>query len=783
MKIRTKLYLSAALSIGLMIILALLLILFSFKVNEELKKETLANEFARAITGLLILTDKYLAHQAVRTEQQLDLKLTDIEEIIKSSEGFIPLEIIRNAFASLNESFSYIKANYRERKELLKKNASREEIDRIDYLEERLTSIMRSNAQKILAISFRISSEAREETNNIQKRGNLLVSVFAILLVLIIGTSTLLITKSITEPIKRLVRGANLIRRGNSEHRIDITSRDETGDLSQAFNEMVEQLNQHRDHLEELVKERTRELEEKTVEVEQATRHKSQFLANMSHELRTPLNSIIGFTGIILQGIVGELNDEQKKQLNMVYDSAKHLLGLINDILDLSKIEAGKIEIIPAQFEVKELLQTVEKMVSPMIEEKDLTLEVAISEEVPQTIYNDKNRIKQVLINLLSNATKFTESGEISLALRTSMLDPGSSLEDFKKEELSSIQHPVSGIVFSVSDTGIGIKPEHLPDIFDEFKQIEGPLKEKPAGTGLGLAISRKIVEMMGGRIWAESEYGKGAHFQFAIPIREITKAKKPPIILPEALDLSKKLVLTIDDEVEAQEILKTYLKSEGYEVIQAYNSMEAMELAKKFHPFAITLDIIMPGKDGWDILHELKKDPQTEGIPVICISILDNREMGLSLGAIEYMVKPIKKAQLMEELQRLEKRFRIYDILVVDDEPQAVELLAQYLNEADNYTVSKAYGGQEALSRVKKSRPDLIILDLMMPEVDGFEVIRHLKRSEETKDIPIIIVSAKKLTQEEIEYLNNNIEKIIRKGHFSREELLKDIKRALEKI
>ncbi len=535
---------------------------------------------------------------------------------------------------------------------------------------------------------------------------------------------------------------------------------------------LVEDLNNSKDELEK----KALELEEMNIKIQEATRLKSKFLANMSHELRTPLNSIIGFTGIILQGIVGELNDEQNKQLNMVYESAKHLLGLINDILDLSKIEAGKIEIIPAQFDVKELIGTVEKMISPMIEEKGLILEVAISEDIPATICNDKNRIKQVLINLLSNATKFTETGQISMAVRSSMLVPGSSLEDFKKEELSSI-------VFSVTDTGIGIKPEHLPNVFDEFKQIEGPLKEKPTGTGLGLAISKKMLEMMGGRIWAESEYGKGSRFQFTIPIKEIAEAKRPPVISPEALDLSKKLVLTIDDEVEAQEIVKTYLKTEGYEVIQAYNAMEAMELAKKYHPFAITLDIIMPGKDGWDILHELKRDPKTKSIPIICISILDNREMGISLGAIEYIVKPINKDQLMEELQRLEEQFRIYDILIVDDEPQAIELLAQYLTAEKRYMVRKAYGGKDGLSRVKEGRPDLIILDLMMPEVDGFEVIRNLKKSEETKDIPIIIVSAKKLTQEEIEYLNNNIEKIIRKGDFSKEELLEDIKRFLEKI
>ena len=526
-----------------------------------------------------------------------------------------------------------------------------------------------------------------------------------------------------------------------------------------------EALQKANDELEAKVRERTTELEEANTRLIEASQLKSQFLANMSHELRTPLNSIIGFTGIILQGIVGELNDEQKKQLNMVYESAKHLLGLINDILDLSKIEAGKIEIIPAEFEIRELIQTVEKMVFPMIEKKGLTLQVAVSEDVPPTIYNDKNRIKQVLINLLSNAIKFTESGEITLISDFGLgnADLRNSAHFIKNDRAkrynkSEIRIPQSEIVFSVADTGIGIKPEHLSEIFDEFKQIEGPLKEKPTGTGLGLAISKKMVEMMEGRIWVESVYEKGTCFQFAIPVKEITTAKRAPVISPEALDLIKKLVLTIDDEIEAQEILKTYLKSEGYEVIQAYNAMEAMELAKKYRPFAITLDIMMPGKDGWDILHELKEEPQSEPIPVICISILDNREMGLSLGAFEYLVKPITKEQLMKELCRLEKRFRIYDILIVDDEPQAVELLAQYLGgETNNYRVAKAFGGKEGLAAVKERRPDLIILDLMMPEIDGFEVIRHLKKSEGTKEIPIIIVSAMKLTQEEVEYLMKN--------------------------
>ncbi len=519
-------------------------------------------------------------------------------------------------------------------------------------------------------------------------------------------------------------------------------------------------------------------------QAQEADRLKSEFLASMSHELRTPLNSIIGFTGIILQGLTGDLNDEQKKQLRMVYESARHLLELINDVLDLSKIEAGRIEIIPVEFDINGLVGIVEKMVSPMIKEKELTLEIEIAEDVPETIYSDKNRIKQIIINLLSNAIKFSESGAIRLTVRSSGLDPKSRPEEFRKERLSGTRSPTSCIIFAVSDAGIGIQSEHIEDIFDEFKQIEGPLKEKPCGTGLGLAISRKIVEMMGGRIWVESEYHKGSFFQFTIPFKiKGDERSKKTMVLPKTLDPDKKLVLTIDDEVEAQKILETYLKNEGYEVIQAYNAEDALEMAQKFHPFAITLDIMMPGKDGWDILHELKENSRTRDIPVICISVLDNREMGLSLGAIEYLVKPIEKYELIEELKRLEKKFSIYDILIVDDEPRDAELLAQYLREEGNYTIRKAYGGEDGIYMAMESQPDLIILDLMMPGTDGFEVIRHLKKFPKTKDIPIIIASSKRLNQEETVFLNDNIEKIVRKGKFKKEDLLEGVKSTLNKI
>jgi signal transduction histidine kinase/DNA-binding response OmpR family regulator len=509
------------------------------------------------------------------------------------------------------------------------------------------------------------------------------------------------------------------------------------------------------------------ELEKANQQLEGASRLKSQFLANMSHELRSPLNSIIGFTGIILQGIVGELNEEQTKQLGMVYDSAKHLLELINDILDLSKIEAGKIEIRPAEFELREFIQLVGKMVSPLIDERGLTLEIVLSEDLPRTLYNDKNRIKQVMINLLSNAIKFTEKGKIRLEAGMLQPDEGGA---------------ATTIEFHVSDTGIGIKPDHIRDIFDEFKQIEGSLKDKPAGTGLGLTISKRLVEMMGGKIWVDSKFGEGSVFHITVPCKLADVPKHLQAVLQNMLpDKNKKLIITIDDEVEAQKILKVYLKTEGYDVIQAYNAMEAMQFAKKYQPFAITLDIIMPGKDGWDILKELKDHPETESIPVICISMLDNRDLGLSLGAFNYLVKPVGKEQFINELRRIEKSYTIYDVLIIDDDPKAVDLISRYLGDENGYGIRKANGGKEGLEKVSEQLPDLVILDLMMPDVDGFEVLGHLKESETTKHIPIIIVSGKTLTNEETDYLNDKIVSIINKHAFKKEKLLRDIKKTLD--
>jgi len=504
MKIKTKLYISAAITIGLTIILTSVLFYFSNEIISELGKAELADELAKGTAELYMITDEYLAYHEVRMEQQWQSRFNSLIELINKEEELVLLGIVRTNYESLNNSFYQVKANYTERDELLKTNASQEEVDRTIIIEERLAALMRLNSQKILANAFKVSEESRQEANAMQKTSNSVVSVFAILLVLTMGTSVFFITRSVTKPIEELVRGTNIIGKGNLEHRIDIKSRDETGELGQAFNEMVEQLKLYHDHLEKMVKERTSELREKTIEVEQANIHlreidrlKSIFLSSMSHELRTPLNSIIGFTGIILQGMSGKVNKKQRKQLTMVKNSSNHLLSLINDILDISKIEAGKVELSLEEFSLDDVVREVVENFSTAASEKGLELLTEMPQEI--MLFSDRRRMSQVLMNLVSNAIKFTDRGSIKIADK---IPEDNNLE------------------IRVIDTGGGIKQEDMDKLFKPFQQIDVSLNNKHEGTGLGLYLTKILVTLMGGDISVKSEYGRGSEFTLTIPLK-----------------------------------------------------------------------------------------------------------------------------------------------------------------------------------------------------------------------------------------------------------------------
>jgi signal transduction histidine kinase/DNA-binding response OmpR family regulator len=503
-----------------------------------------------------------------------------------------------------------------------------------------------------------------------------------------------------------------------------------------------------------------RELEQARDEALAATRTKSEFLASMSHELRTPLNSIIGFTGIVKDGVAGPVTDEQNKQLTMVFNSAKHLLSLINGILDLSKVEAGKLEVNNEYFELVPLLNELKAVMQPQVDAKGLEMLLDV-QNAPKMVYADRGKLRQSLLNLLGNAVKFTAQGSVTLRCRTQ--NPGNlSLE--------------------VIDTGQGIKEENQQQVFDSFRQLDQSDTRLQEGTGLGLTITKRFVELMGGSITLKSQLGIGSTFTIDLPIRDVISQSVADTHGNDARTSNKsgQTVLVVDDQPEALELFRNYLEREGYSVILCDNGTDAVSLAHEHQPFAITLDILMPKPDGWVTLAMLKNDPHTAYIPVVIVSILDEQNLGLSLGAVDYLQKPVEPMQLLDALETL--RVSSSNIMVVEDHQQDAELIRAIL-EPEGYRVSHASSGADALARVDHRLPDLILLDLMMPGMSGFEFIRHLRARSLTQEIPVIVVSAKTLTDAERQYLHDNVEQVLVKGRFEREEMLQEVGEALAKI
>jgi len=704
-----------------------------------------------------------------------------------------------------------------------------------------------------------------------QRNRTIIIVIFLIPIAIIL--IYLMVNKLVRQPVESLAEKAKRFAEGDMATFVDVKTEDEIGILGKTFNYMVESVSSTSNKLEEEVKRKTALLSERTrlltlleranKDLRELDKMKSTFLANMSHELRTPMNAIIGYTDLMIDGVDGPVNEEQEKSLKKVANNARHLLQLINDVLDISKIEAGKMKLNPKEFDLKWLVESALHTFEPQMKLKGLTLTLDIPEGLP-LIYGDDDRIREIFINLVANAIKFTNQGGITISAKLSerAVRPG---------------EPPMFMEICVEDTGIGIREEDIGKIFDKFVQADLTTIRQYEGTGLGLSIARGLVSLHKGVIWATSKVGEGSRFCFTLPLKkEILEKPSEPVIetrvaealadyfekpvedflkepeyagkplrcweyircgqpscpaygsqegrcwlimgthctgmkiaaYPEKVDfcktceliqniatrpeeeftsaeikgpeIVKKTVLSIDDNPEAIDIIRKYL-GEDYNVVGLLNAEDAVKRAREIKPMAITLDIMMPRKDGWQVLRELKGDPETQDIPVIVLSIVDDHRLGFSLGAAEYIIKPVEKDVLLRKLKTLEKTTKIKRVLIVDNDPNTVRLIGNVLEEGE-YQVTTAYNSEDAIKSIRDFRPDLVVLNLTMPET-GFDVIEYLKTEKGGKEIPLIILTQKNLTEKEINDLNGRIHGILNKVVLTKEDLLQELKDTISKM
>jgi signal transduction histidine kinase/CheY-like chemotaxis protein len=592
----------------------------------------------------------------------------------------------------------------------------------------------------------------------------------------------------ISKPITDLGRVARIVtEKKDYLIRAEKTSEDEVGHLIDAFNQMLgtiqtrdaelqsanDLLEVYNQNLERKVEERTAELARATDEAQEAktaaelaSKAKSAFLANMSHELRTPLNAIIGYSEMLQEDATDAGMPELVADLQKIHGAGKHLLGLINDVLDISKIEAGKMDLFLETIEVPALIRDVVSTIKPLVQRNGNTLSVEVAAELP-AMRSDATKVRQALFNLLSNACKFTEKGTISLKV---LFEPGANVGG-------------GHFVFQVRDTGIGMSPDQLKKLFRAFTQADASTTRKYGGSGLGLAITRYFCRMMGGEVSVESELGQGSTFTIKLPA--LVAAARIPLLDTTFSQKERRFthvpagasqILVIDDDPTVHDLMARYLSKEGFRVMIATGGKEGIAMAKQNKPDLITLDVLMAEMDGWAVLSELKADPVTADIPVIILTMFDDKEMGFALGASDYMTKPIDRERLLNVLRKHHQSHLPCHVLVVEDDPTIRQMVHRVLDK-EGWLVREAENGQAGLQAVAESTPTIILLDLMMPVMNGFDFLRELRRNPCWSNIPVVILTAKDLTVEDRAQLKGNVELILQKGDYTRERLLQEVR------
>ncbi|NWG15715.1 MAG: response regulator [Chloroflexi bacterium] len=547
---------------------------------------------------------------------------------------------------------------------------------------------------------------------------------------------------AVVKTIASLELASRRMVKGDMDGQFEPVSRDELSQVAVAFNNIAG----------ELVAARDRAIE--------ANRAKSTFLANMSHELRTPLNAIIGYSELIEEELHEREDDEFIPDLNKIQTAATHLLALINDILDLSKIEAGKMDLFLETADLAALIDGVVTTAMPLVEKNANRLEVRRADDLGQ-MFTDVTKVRQTLLNLLSNAGKFTEKGQITL------------------EAKRVIEGGLEWMVFVVADTGIGMSEEQVERLFKEFSQADSSTTRKYGGTGLGLAISKRFCQMLGGDISVKSKLGQGATFTVKLPAITPKTLEAQPVaeINAPALAAGASTVLVIDDDASVRDVVSRFLAKEGFNVRVAVNGQEGLRIAREFKPDVITLDVMMPGMDGWSVLTSLKADPELATIPVVMMTIVSDKNLGYALGASDYLTKPIDRERLVSVLRRYECKRPMCDILVVEDDQQTREILCRMLDK-EGWHAREAEDGLIALEKVAEEMPELILLDLMMPRMDGFEFLAELRKTEAGRAVPVIVVTAMDLTPDDRQKLNGQVKQILQKGAFRQDELLSEVRR-----
>jgi signal transduction histidine kinase/CheY-like chemotaxis protein len=593
------------------------------------------------------------------------------------------------------------------------------------------------------------------------------IILFVILIVAFVTAGTMLaVGATVITPILRLRN--DMLTAGNEGSSQNFYSRsvkrnDELGDVMAAFNSMFDQIGSRtaklfaaNEQLQQEIAERKRAEEA----AEAANRSKSAFLANMSHELRTPLNAIIGYSEMLIEEAEDLGHEEFVPDVQKIHSSGKHLLVLINNILDLSKVEAGKMELYPETFHIPGMIEDVVSTVQPLVAKNANKLEVNCDDDL-DTVHTDLTKLRQVLFNLLSNACKFTEKGTIFLDV-TRVLEEGAGW-----------------FTFSVRDTGIGMTAEQVAKLFQAFSQVHNPTGSSYGGTGLGLAISKRFCQMMGGDISVVSKPGEGSTFTVKLPADPQIQKEEP--MAPseqraEPLREEANTVLVIDDDPNVQDLMRRLLSKEGFQVETASAGEEGLKRAGELRPDVITLDVMMPSMDGWAVLSALKADPKLADIPVIMLTIMDSKHMGYTLGASDYLTKPIDRDRLVTILKKYRRDLANFRVLLVEDDAETREILRHTL-EKSGCTVTEAGNGRVALEQIAAGKPALILLDLMMPEMDGFQFVAELRKHEKWRSIPVVVITAKDITSEDRLRLSGYVEKILQKETYTSEKLLAEVR------